>query len=502
MSQTTTPITSPRRDRPHVQQLHRTPSNASLASQTGTSDFTVSGLITKGRALIQKIETSHEKNELPQRKTMRALGGVFLKLEQLHQATEQSTHDDNIRMARLEDRVGFLEDQLQNENQRYQELLQKIPTTTSLVSAVREVLTDQQTITQQTNTTEHQSTTPGTPKATSYSAVAQKQKKKNIPEIINRRTLLIKGTERKTAKEIDALLAKENRATAVAVEKILQKKNHIEITCHTETEMKTLQQELSKNQQLNRHLNFIQKPMLLHKMILLGVPKHMTTENLYDTLERTYYITQADIQVLREQINRHNTDTKDIILLLPKSLGKAIISDGGVIIGLKTCKLRPHTSIQRCRRCQLFHHNERNCRATSTICENCGNSHDDLTNCRATPHCINCERHNEHHGTRFNNRHKASDSSCPSFRSYYSQERERLDVLFQSRRPQSQQQLAPTQPEPHRPPLHENPYIDDYNYDSRLDFEQYRHPMEYLPAQHLLERSGRPLNGRQGRPFY
>lgn len=90
MSQT--PVISPGRQR-QTSQLYRTPSTSSLSSVAGTVVLTIPKLITMGRGLIHKIEISLAETVLPEKKTLEALRGVSLYVEQTHQAAVQTSHE-------------------------------------------------------------------------------------------------------------------------------------------------------------------------------------------------------------------------------------------------------------------------------------------------------------------------------------------------------------------------------------------------------------------------
>lgn len=60
-----------------------------------------------------------------------------------------------------------------------------------------------------------------------------------------------------------------------------------------------------------------------------------------ETFISTYIVMLNELFVMAELKNRHDPDAKDWVILMPRSLGQAIIAEGGITIGLKNSLLRP-----------------------------------------------------------------------------------------------------------------------------------------------------------------
>lgn len=72
------------------------------------------------------------------------------------------------------------------------------------------------------------------------------------------------------------------------------------------------------------------------------------------------------LQYSKLSSQRKNPDTKTWIMVVPRVFGKSIVHVNGITIGLKFCRLRPHTSVQRCKKCQAFDLPTRSARTTGS----------------------------------------------------------------------------------------------------------------------------------------
>lgn len=89
--------------------------------------------------------------------------------------------------------------------------------------------------------------------------------------------------------------------------------------------MRKLQTELQKNKNLNQKLNFLQKAPLRNKIILQGAPITLDKTALDEILADSYMVKADEYFIFREFPSRHNSNTKDVILVMPRALGQAII---------------------------------------------------------------------------------------------------------------------------------------------------------------------------------
>lgn len=146
-----------------------------------------------------------------------------------------------------------------------------------------------------------------------------------------------------------------------------------------------------------------------------GMPEEISQEKIVESL--TYSIQVDDLYVIKELRNKFNKDKKDIILFMPRPLVKSNIEQGGIIVGHKHCSLRPHTSVQRCCKCQAITHLEKHCQVEPYFV-NCGEQYlpRDYV---LPPKCVNCEYFNADLETHFPIDHQASDPNCEAYRGRY-----------------------------------------------------------------------------------
>lgn len=303
-------------------------------------------------------------------------------------------------------------------------------------------------------------THPDTPQNPStYNTDAQNPTNRTISILPKQRDRFLSGQSIK-----QDLLQKRLSYSSAVVQHITAKRSHLEIVCRTAEESMALAKDLQKDPSVNIHFNVISKRIPQQKIILLNVPINTSQEFIKDCISTLLRVHTKDVQILKSSPAK--TDNAiNWIILLPIPQAKNLVYQGDIYIGLARCLARPFTSVLRCRRCQAFGHTTKACKFEEN-CDNCGNSHGD-SDCSDAPHCINCNSHNNQHGTVFATNHKASENICPTFKLYYCNERQRLDTAFPSskksslnksaQQAQSAWNLSPPYPPPY-PPLDPSPY--------------------------------------------
>lgn len=225
------------------------------------------------------------------------------------------------------------------------------------------------------------------------------------------------------------LLQKRLSYSSAVVQHITAKKSHLEIVCRTAEESMALSKDLQQDPSVSTHFNVINKRTPQQKIILVNVPINASQEFIKDCISTLLRVHTKDVQILKSSPAK--TDNAiNWIVFLPIPHAKSLVLQGDIYIGLARCLARPFTSVLRCRRCQAFGHTTKACKFEEK-CDNCGNPHVD-SDCNNAPHCINCNSHNNKHGTVFATNHKASENICPTFKLYYCNERQRLDAAFPS----------------------------------------------------------------------
>lgn len=431
---------------PMTSSLKRTFSNSSIASTPSEYNFTDCGttvIIEHGTTLIENlIAAAQNKQQVKLEKKFKTIRRVFKELEykeaenqkEIHRLMNHITTLEN-KLKKHENAEEVLKSDLENMKHSISDRIHQLPTLTDLQDSIRQVITEM-------SCSQKGDLNPPPPEATPVARDNQERKaatqshtpkqrsRSPSPGIdrIYKRTLIIKGVRNKTSsKDIQLILTKGQITTANAVEKILHKQFHVEVICKNQDSADRLKREMQKNQTLNRDLTFTTKTAHKEKMILLSVPSQYEESNITHAILNKYKAYRDEIQILASQKSKRDPDKKDWILVLPLDLGRATVR-GGVTLGFQYCKIRPHTSIQRCANCQAFGHSYRKCE-NNRYCVNCGKKHEAGV-CNDPIGCVNCFFNNKDEGTNYQTNHKASDSCCEVFRQIYCAERERLDNLF------------------------------------------------------------------------
>lgn len=408
--------------------MRRSRSMSSLASNDQVVN--IESVLKKLRATLKKIEDKLEKNAHPGKQSIAVLRSFAQQIEDLDISKHREMSEMLDKNIALSERINSLQESLHEQKNNYQQLLQQIPTTEDITEALQQALSRKPTTAAATTSNTAQDTHTTNETNNTYSqVVTQRTRKKKLSNHTERNTLIIKGVSDITSADIDKELQHNKYAAPIQPQRIIRRRKQIEIECKTANDLLILKNDIHQHQALNRKLSAVPKALPQQKMILLQVPSHTTEDQIKTAVTTHYEVLPHEIMVLKTLQNRIVTETNDIILLMPKSLGHSIIEDGGLTLGLSTHMLRPHTTVPRCRKCQALTHIQRFCKREVPSCVNCGREHTD-PNCGRPPRCVNCVFHNEQTDTNFDTHHKASDPSCDTYRKRYQEIRRQLDDEF------------------------------------------------------------------------
>ena len=152
------------------------------------------------------------------------------------------------------------------------------------------------------------------------------------------------------------------------------------------------------------------------RMVLLGIPEDITTDNIETTLAKQnpeLDIKEGDIRAKFSYTTKR--ETKNLVIEVDSGTRKKLIQTR-IKLGWTICRADDYIVAKRCFRCSRFNHNFRDCRGEET-CPLCTGSHK-LRDCTATKSeykCINCLTYNRHHQTtQIDTAHSSLDKSCPS----------------------------------------------------------------------------------------
>lgn len=106
------------------------------------------------------------------------------------------------------------------------------------------------------------------------------------------------------------------------------------------TRQKSQERITKKTQVLNRDLVFVSKTVPKNKMILLGVPHQYVESQIKQAILTNFKAYEDEITFLAAHKSKRNSDTKNWIIVLPRALGKTIVQENGLTIGLHFCRIR------------------------------------------------------------------------------------------------------------------------------------------------------------------
>lgn len=172
-------------------------------------------------------------------------------------------------------------------------------------------------------------------------------------------------------KEIASFVESQNIPWSTVITDIQQERHHLELFDHTAAEKDAIITDLGSHKRLEETLKFSTKTLPLQKTILFGVPVcQWVLHFITSCIHWTAFMNLTEM-MLRSWRPYRSPGCKNWFLLLPLPLATAIINDGGIPLGLKICRLRPFTEVQRCRNWQAYGHVAKYC----TFCDNCGEKH-------------------------------------------------------------------------------------------------------------------------------
>lgn len=467
--------------------LKRSTSSTSVAS-TSEEFYTVAELVSRVKSQLTKLQNASTRKTCE--KYFTNIQKILAAIEVTDRVSQKQTQDLLVKNAKLKERNGNLQERNEELRADLHTANKAGPTTTDIAAAVITAITELErekehragflTVATPNALMEAQQPQPSpTPQPSNDNSKAAETQPKTVSgskiqpaDRLNRRTIVARGCSRMTGKQIDMQFTKHQIVIPVHAERVTLHRFHLEIQCKTESDKNILIRELQKNKHLNRVLTFVTQAPDQHKMILLGVPETVDREHLHAHFTANYAAHPDEVILLKDLVNKRDNKKKDWIILMPRELGKTIIAEGEMTIGLKSCPLRPHTSIQRCTNCQSYKHPTKFCK-NDPHCVSCGQKHS-KRQCEEKPSCINCKELNATENTDYDIRHKASDSRCPIYSFRYSQERERLDSIFiPSQNPpafsnmatqQQQQQQHVSQQQRCPPPPFDWPYPGPWNW--------------------------------------
>lgn len=428
--------------------LRRSQSLASVSSLTmpidcDYTDHEPIDIIAHGMSIIKIIiESAPAKKQSKLEKSAKCIRKIFKELDKRETQRQQEVEEQNRRMNNLENALikhEYAEQALKNDLEQYKQILngklQDLPTKTQIKELIQE--STQELINIKSGSlslpppeAEHQPNLQETSESQDNRRDHSRRGRSPSPGIdrIHLRTLIVRGIhQRIKSKQIKEDFTKAKFFTAHPIERTIYKQYHLEVVCKTPTAAEKIKRELQTNQKLNKHLVFLTKTAHTEKMILLKAPPEYSEEHIKQSILKKYKAYRDEIKILAAQKSRKDPEAKDWILVLPLDLGRATVR-GGIDLGVHHCNIRPHTSVQRCTKCQDYGHNQRRCE-NNAYCANCGEKHPPRE-CSDPPGCINCKISNRDDKTRHHIGHRANSTNCPIFRQVYGEERERLDSLF------------------------------------------------------------------------
>lgn len=412
--------------------VHRTDSMTSLnTDEESTTQENLLHLTNRCGILLQRILDDQESTiSESAHSNIRKIKSNLTKMEKHSNSYLKEIHH-------VEQREAHLRERLHDQQTILTQISNKIPTQEAIQAAVHcqllpliervaELEKLALPVEPKASQTQPQETIPSKP-ATQATSSREEEKSPKY-----KRTIIItqraSNSKRLTGEQIIKELQKHIAPPPNTLMKTVTRKFHVEVVCYSIADKTNMMNTIQNNQDLNKFLTCKTKSTQLEKCILLNVPDNITEDHISNAFLTKAVAVKDEVLFLRKLKSRTPGNSNHIILL-PVALAQTIMRQGPLQLGLTNCLLRPHTIVQRCRRCQSLNHTTNKCK-NDRHCVNCANQHPEEPNCTEPECCINCQDSNEENKTSYDTSHKASDPNCPTYKAAYSMERERLDAIF------------------------------------------------------------------------
>lgn len=223
-------------------------------------------LVSKGRLCLKNMKIAINNKKAPSAKLVSSLRNILDTVEKRDKLTQENITNLNTDIAVLQEKCSHQEETISHLKEDNNRLLSSIPTVDHITAALKDALTEQAIKASLLAMTEP--VVAPTPAPTYRQAAAS-------PPLIDpdiKRTIVVKGRSITHGKNIESMLAQANMAVTFKINRVVPKRNHVEITCGTEEDAHQLQRELQRHNTLNKNLCFLKKAPQWQKMILQGVP--------------------------------------------------------------------------------------------------------------------------------------------------------------------------------------------------------------------------------------
>lgn len=115
----------------------------------------------------------------------------------------------------------------------------------------------------------------------------------------------------------------------------------------------------------------------------------------------------SDIKIVTTQDRKTHAN---VVIEVPPSVHKIIMSSGRVFAGWKSCAVYDHFSIPRCFKCSRYGHIRTECKSEHNICPTCAGHHEDCQS--EDTQCINCIEFNKQNKASVLVNHSVRDRDC------------------------------------------------------------------------------------------
>lgn len=191
-------------------------------------------------------------------------------------------------------------------------------------------------------------------------------------------------------------------------------KGGVIVKCHSKQDIEKLKTDAENklsNNGYRVHLTKMRKPQFK----IVGYDGDLNLDDIESCLrDQNDNIKENDDIEITYMNNNKKNGTRTIYGNCNAALFHRLLANKRIYLQWQSCLIYEDISVQRCFKCQDYFHKSQNC-TCELRCGYCGGNHDYRECTKDQKHCINCEKANTKYGCKYDTKHEASDSKCPTY---------------------------------------------------------------------------------------
>lgn len=251
-----------------------------------------------------------------------------------------------------------------------------------------------------------------------YAQVAKLDKNKSQKSSENLPSLIIKPKKtqdtQKTLTDLESKVKPTNICARIKSKKEISNGNVL-IKFPSIADFDKVKNEVNKN--LLNNYTIIETSLKKPRIKIPGVTLDLSKEEFEFQLRKQNFISDEEYFKVTYIKGYTEKKTRTIFAECSPKIFHELMYNQKIYLGWNRYSVYEDINVLQCYRCQFFHHKSSDCR-NKKACRKCTEEHD-IKDCHnQVMKCVNCERSNRKHKTKYDIIHEANDRKCPSYKYY------------------------------------------------------------------------------------